>query len=196
MKNPDLEKRLRRAIENARQATSDFDLDTDYVPPAGRGLKPASVLVAVTYGGDLVLTKRAARLKHHAGQIAFAGGRQDETDRDLVHTALREAHEEIGLDPETVTILGQLPAHETVTSYTVTPIIAMVPPEQVYIPEPNEVAEVFTVPLDHVLRLASYRIEGRHWRGQRRDYYTVPYGPFYIWGATARILHGLASSAA
>lgn len=192
----DLKRTLGRAIENARQASSDFDLNPDAVMPEGRVLKSAAVLVAVTQDGQLILTKRAAHLKHHAGQIAFAGGRMDDTDSDLTFTALREAQEEIGLDPADVTVLGELPNHDTVTNYIVTPIIAMIPNDQTFTPEAGEVSEVFTVPLSHVLNLENYRVEGRRWRGQKRFYYTVPYGPYYIWGATARILRGLAEGAA
>ena len=188
----DLKKKLCRCIENAAQATSDFDLNPRVVLPEGRILKPAAVLIAVTESGQLILTKRAAHLKHHPGQIAFAGGRKDDTDRELTHTALREAEEEIGLDPTRATILGQLPCHDTITNYCVTPIVAMVLDDLTFRPEPGEVDEVFTVPLRHVLTPANYRIESRDWRGQKRYYYTVPYGPYYIWGATARILRAMA----
>lgn len=192
----DLKTTLSRMIENVRGASSDFDLNPDVVLPEGRILKPAAVLIAVTEDAQVILTKRSAQLKHHPGQIAFAGGRQDDTDRDLIHTALREAQEEIGLDPAAATVLGELPCHETVTNYSVTPIVAMVPSGLTFTPEPGEVAEVFTTPLAHVLNLSNYRVEGRRWRGQRRQYYTVPYGPYYIWGATARMLRGLAEGAA
>lgn len=193
MQSPDdLKKMLCRTIENVRQASSDFDLNPDVVLPKSRVLKPAAVLVAVTETGDVILTKRAAHLKHHPGQIAFAGGRKDDTDRDLTHTALREAQEEIGLDPSVVTVLGELPSHETVTRYSITPIVAMVPADLKFTPEPGEVEEAFTVPLKHILSPENYRIEGRVWQGQKRHYYTVPFGPFYIWGATARILRGMA----
>lgn len=196
MQSPeDLKYTLCRAIDNVRQASSDFDLNPEYVPPESRVLKPAAVLIAVTDDGQVILTKRSAHLKHHPGQIAFAGGRKDDTDRDLTHTALREAHEEIGLDPASVTILGNLPPHDTVTNYSVTPIVAMIPTGLTFIPEPGEVAEVFSVPLTHLLTLDNYQIEGRRWRGQKRFYYIAPYGPYYIWGATARILRGLAEAA-
>ncbi|WP_375279578.1 CoA pyrophosphatase [Pseudooctadecabacter sp.] len=183
---------LCRAIERVRQASSDFDLNPGVVLPESRVLKEAAVLIAVTEDARLILTKRAAHLKHHPGQIAFPGGRRDDTDRDLTHTALREAEEEIGLDPSRVDILSPLPSHETVTSYAVTPIVAMVPADLGFVSEPGEVAEVFTVPLSHVMNPANFAIEGRRWRGQKRFYYTVPFGPYYIWGATARMLHGLA----
>lgn len=188
----DLKNALCRTVENVRKASSDFDLNPDIVLPEGRVLRPAAVLIAVTTGGDVILTKRSAHLKHHPGQIAFAGGRKDDSDVDLVQAALREAKEEIGLDPTCVDILGALPSHETVTNFAMTPIVAMVPDGMSFIAEPGEVDEVFAVPLSHVLDTANYRIEGRRWRGQKRFYYTVPYGPYYIWGATARILRGMA----
>ena len=116
----------------------------------------------------------------------------DPTDNDLVHTALREAEEEIGLRPTQATIIGELPTHETVTSYSVTPIVALIPDRLSFVAEPGEVSEVFDVPLAHVVDADRYQIEGRRWRGQKRFYYTVPFGPYYIWGATARMLRGLA----
>ena len=81
-----------------------------------------------------------------------------------------------------------LPAHETVTSFQVTPVIAFVRDTFEIVPEPGEVDEVFSVPLDHVLKVQNYLVQSRRWRGQRRHYYVVPYGPYYIWGATARML--------
>ena len=188
----DLRKRLLVAVENARHATSDFDLNPDVVLPADRILKQAAVLIAVSEDGQIVLTKRSAQLKHHPGQIAFAGGRRDDTDRDLLHTATREAREEIGLPEASVDVLGLLPPHETVTNFAVTPILALVPAGQVYLPEPGEVDEVFRVPINHVLSAQNFFVERRRWRGKSRHYYVVPYGPYYIWGATARILRGLA----
>ncbi len=193
MQSPDeLKDKLCRAMKAARQTSSDFDLNPDLVLPVRPALKQAAVLVAVTEDAQLILTKRSTRLKHHPGQIAFPGGRRDETDRDLVHTALREAEEEIGLNPQNVSVLGELPFHETVTNYVATPIVGIVPAGLQYKAEVGEVAEVFTVPLSHVMSVANFAIEGRHWQGTRRHYYTVPYGPYYIWGATARMLRGLA----
>jgi len=194
MQNPDLRKLLCRAVGKARQASSDFDLNPEYEPPQDRVLKPAAVLIAVTQDSKLILTKRSTQLKHHPGQIAFAGGRMDDSDADLAQTALREANEEIGLDPKTVDLIGDLPSHDTVTNYAVTPIVALIPSGSEFSMEPGEVSEVFSVPLSHVLDLKNYRVEGRRWRGKRRHYFTVPYGPYYIWGATARILRGLAEA--
>ena len=140
----------------------------------------------------IILTKRSARLKHHPGQIAFPGGKQDETDADPVDAALREAEEEIGLPRDLVEVLGTMSAHETVTGFMVTPVIGRVTATFNDRPEMGEVDEVFRVPLAHVTDTGRFRIEGRRWRGSIRHYYTVPYGPYYIWGATARILRTLA----
>ncbi|WP_299372781.1 CoA pyrophosphatase [uncultured Tateyamaria sp.] len=173
------------------QASSDFDLNPDVKLAPDRTLRPAAVLAPVlwTEGGyRLILTKRSSALKHHPGQIAFPGGKQDSGDVDLIATALREAQEEIGLPSETVEILGTLAPHETVTSFTVTPVIGLLHGPFDPVPEQGEVAEVFSVPLVHVLTESNFQVQSRRWRGQRRAYYTVPYGPYYIWGATARIL--------
>jgi len=181
--------------------SSDFDLNPSLGSGTGlperRKLRPAGVLVPILCEGParLILTKRSSALKHHPGQIAFPGGKQDAGDADVIAAALREAHEEIGLDQSNVEVLGTLPTHETVTGFVVTPVLARVRAPFTPRPEAGEVAEVFDVPLAHVLTRGSYRIEGRRWRGTRRLYYTVPWGPYYIWGATARILHGLAEEA-
>lgn len=176
-------------------ASSDFDLNPEVKLPEGRKLRAAGVLVAIIMHKDaphVILTKRASNLKHHPGQIAFPGGKQDEGDADVIAAALREADEEVGLKPDQVQVLGTLPAHETVTGFTVTPVLARVTGTFDPIPEPGEVDEVFLVPLSHVTTVARFSIQGRRWRGSRRHYFTVPWGPYYIWGATARILRGLA----
>jgi len=189
---------LRSALARPAQGSSDFDLNPGVVLPENRVLRPAAVLVGITRGQDgarLVLTKRASHLRNHPGQIAFPGGRQDAGDADLVATALREANEEIGLPREAVEVLGALPAHETVTGFLVTPILAEITRDFTPRPDPGEVAEIFAAPLAHVTDPTRFRVERRMWRGTWRNYYIVPWGPYYIWGATARILRGLAERA-
>ncbi len=186
---------LRAAVAQPWEGSSDFDLNPEVVLPENRVLRPAAVLVGVVPAPDrprLILTKRASHLRNHPGQIAFPGGRMDRDDPDLAATALREAEEEIALPPSAVEVLGELPAHETVTGYKVTPILAQINRDFTARPEPGEVAEIFAVPLAHVTDPARFRVERRVWRGTWRNYYIVPWGPYYIWGATARILRGLA----
>lgn len=186
---------LSRALELDGPGSSDFDLNPDTVLPSDRVLRPAAVLIALSQtprGFEVVLTKRSSALKHHPGQIAFPGGKLEASDGSPEAAAMREAEEEIGLPFAQITPFGRLTRHETVTGFTVTPVLATINGTFTPKPDAGEVAEVFSVPLSHLLNTANFRIEGRRWRGQIRHYYAVPYGPYYIWGATARILRVLA----
>jgi 8-oxo-dGTP pyrophosphatase MutT (NUDIX family) len=186
---------LTLALARRAGASSDYDLNPGFVPPEGRILRPAAVLVLVwdrPEGAAIVLTKRASHLQHHPGQIAFPGGKVEAADSGPKESALREAREEIGLPIDRARVIGLLPAHETVTGFSVTPVLAHLTGEFAPVAEAGEVDEVFTVPFGYLADAANYRIESRLWRGQMRRYYAVPYGPYYIWGATARILRGLA----
>lgn len=192
----DLDAKLQAALARPGDDSSDFDLNPDVQLPPGRKLRPAGVLVGITAFDEqpkVVLTKRSSALKHHPGQIAFPGGKQDEGDADVVEAALREAREEVGLPNGAARVIGTLPSHETVTSFRVTPVIAVIDQPFHVTPEPGEVDEAFMTPLAHLIDPANYLIESRRWRGARRHYFSVPYGPYYIWGATARILRGLAA---
>lgn len=186
---------IRDALALPGEASSDFDLNGRQGLAAPESLRPAGVLVPLIERDGVIrviLTKRASHLKHHPGQIAFPGGKLEETDADVTAAALREAHEEIGLPTDLVEVLGYLPTHETVSVFSMTPVVARITGDFTRIPEPGEVEEVFDVPLAHLLDPANYSIQGRRWRGQRREYFVAPFGPYYIWGATARICRVLA----
>lgn len=184
---------IERALARQAPGSSDYDLNPDVRRP-DRPLRPASVLVPLIERGpalNLILTRRAAGLSHHPGQVAFPGGKQDPEDASPLAAALREAKEEIGLDPGKVHVLGALTPHETVTFFNIAPFVAVVPSDFRPVSEPGEVAEVFEVPLDFALDPANLQVHSREWLGQSRAYYTIPYGPHYIWGATARMLKAL-----
>lgn len=187
--------RIETALNAPESASSDYDLNPEITLPNNRVLHPAGVLIGIYDDGAPVvyLTKRASHLKHHPGQIAFPGGKVDSGDPDETAAAIREANEEIGLPTDAVRVLGHLAPHETVTGFNVIPTLVEITRPFDPVADPSEVAEVFTVPLHHVMDPNNYLIESRIWRGSRRKFFTVPYGPYYIWGATARMLYGLAT---
>ncbi len=173
----------------AAPAASDDALDLISAP-----LVAAAVLVPILTGPEpaVLLTKRTAHLRSHAGQISFPGGRIDATDASPEHAALREAEEEIGLDPDCVEVVGRLGAYVTGTGYRITPILGLLPPEPTLSLSAHEVELVFRFPLDVVLDPASPQRRRSHYKGRWREFWVWPHAQYYIWGATAAILVHLA----
>jgi 8-oxo-dGTP pyrophosphatase MutT (NUDIX family) len=157
---------------------------------ARQALEPAAVLLLVVNHPEptVVLTQRTSHLAHHAGQIAFPGGRREGADESPEETALREAEEEIGLDAGRVELLGRLPEYRTGTGFAVTPVVGWVEPPLTYTPDPHEVADVFEVPLAFLMDTANHRYESAFYRGRMRHYWAMPYGERFIWGATAGMI--------
>ena len=157
---------------------------------ARQALEPAAVLLLVVNHPEptVVLTQRTSHLAHHAGQIAFPGGRREGPDETPEDTALREAREEIGLDARRVELLGRLPEYRTGTGFAVTPVVGWAEPPMSFRPDPHEVADVFEVPLAFLLDPRNHRYESAFYRGRLRHYWAMPYGERFIWGATAGMI--------
>jgi 8-oxo-dGTP pyrophosphatase MutT (NUDIX family) len=154
----------------------------------------AAVLLPIVLRPEptVLLTLRTPHLSTHSGQIAFPGGKVDETDAGAVAAALREAQEEIGLGAQFVEVLGQLPIYVTGSAFHVTPVVALISPDVVLTPNPFEVADVFEVPLAYLMNPAHHRHHQTMWQGVQREWLSMPYQDAtterYIWGATAGML--------
>jgi 8-oxo-dGTP pyrophosphatase MutT (NUDIX family) len=187
---------LRRALERIAAQPADGliaygeeILDELSTPPT-----PAAVLVPVVLGPSpgILLTKRTAHLKKHAGQVSFPGGRIDPEDAHAEAAALREAREEIDLDTDRVEVLGRMADYVTGTGFRITPILGLLPPGMAYRPAPDEVEAVFELPIGTLLDPAAPRREFHPVRGRDREYWVWPHDRYFIWGATAAILKHLA----
>jgi 8-oxo-dGTP pyrophosphatase MutT (NUDIX family) len=157
-------------------------------------LTPAAVLFPIVLreaAPTVLLTQRTAHLKDHAGQIAFPGGRVEASDNSPVDTALRETEEEIGLARGHVEVLGYLPEYRTGTGFRVTPVVALVRPPFTLTLDAFEVAEAFEVPLAFLLDPANHQRHSLHYRGALRQYFAMPWGDYFIWGATAGMIRSL-----
>ena len=181
--------------DHAADAYGDHRLNPDLKHMIVRdGLHDAAVLVPVVdhrEGATIILTERSSRLRSHSGQIAFPGGRIDPTDASPEQAALREAEEEIGLDPSLVEVVGRMPDYVTGSGYRIRPILSVVRPGFLLTLNVDEVEDAFEVPLSFLMDPANHRRESRIWQGRERFYYTMPYGERFIWGVTAGILHML-----
>jgi 8-oxo-dGTP pyrophosphatase MutT (NUDIX family) len=153
---------------------------------------PAAVLIAITDRDDpgLILTVRREHLRTHAGQIAFPGGRVDDGEEPIA-AALREAHEELGLDPALVELAGRLDDYRTVTGYVVAPIIGIIPPDLALAPHEHEVADWFEAPFSHLLDPANHQLQTAVFAGRERRYWQIEWNGRHIWGATAAMLINL-----
>jgi 8-oxo-dGTP pyrophosphatase MutT (NUDIX family) len=182
-----LAERLARPVpESARGMSDGFRLPGREGEPT-----PAAVLVPLVNrpeGLQVLLTQRSAALADHAGQISFPGGRIEPGDASHAAAALREATEEIGLSHERVDVLGELATYETVTGYRVAPVVGWIEPPVALKPDPIEVSDVFEVPLSFLLDPENQKRHFRMIGTLRRDYWAMPYGDRYIWGATAAML--------
>ena len=140
----------------------------------------------------LLLTLRSVHLPSHAGQIALPGGKLDASDANAVAAALRETHEEIGIEPERIEVLGTLPEYVTGTAFVITPVVGLLAPGFELRPNPGEVDDVFEVPLDFLMDPANHRRHAWDWEGAVREWYSMPYDDAgqerFIWGATAGML--------
>lgn len=153
---------------------------------------PAAVLIGVTDRTEpgVILTVRREHMRTHAGQVAFPGGRIDPGE-DAVSAALREAWEELGLEPQSAEVVGEVDTYRTVTGYVVTPVLAVVAPDQPLSPHEHEVADWFEAPLGFVLDPANQQMKSALFRGRERHYYEIVWNDRRIWGATAAMLVNL-----
>lgn len=190
----DLTERLKTRLKRAAGTRSDYDLSPALRPEAPARLKPAAVLVPIVMRAPepmLLLTRRADHLAAHAGQIGFPGGRIEAGDASPIDAALREAREEIGLEPNFVTVIGRLDDYETSTGFRITPVVALVRPGFTLRLDRREVAEAFEVPLAFLMEPKNHARHRAVWRGRAREFYALPYDGYYIWGATAGMIVNL-----
>jgi len=176
---------------------SDFDLNPEMRPERTRELKQAAVLISIIAretGPTVLLTRRADTLNSHTGQVAFPGGRLDPGET-AVEAALREADEEVGLDPGRVRLIGLMDPYETGSRFCVTPVVGVVEPPFELRLNPDEVADVFETPWDFLMDVGNHRQDSMVWNGAERWYWAIPWDDAgterYIWGATAGMIRSL-----
>ena len=180
-------------LRDALATSSGADLLVgDMVEHDPLGGTPAAVLIAITDRAEpgVVLTVRREHMRTHAGQVAFPGGRIDPGE-DAISAALREAHEEILLDPAAVEVVGTIETYRTVTNYRVTPVIGAIPPDLQLEPHEHEVADWFEAPLDYLLSPHNQQHKSALFQGRERHYYEIVWNERRIWGATAAMIVNL-----
>ncbi|MFW2354217.1 CoA pyrophosphatase [Hydrogenophaga sp.] len=182
---------LRQLFANPPQWTPELVREIKF---ANRAPAHAAVMLPLVMRDELtlLLTQRTARLSTHSGQIALPGGKIDPTDADATAAALRETFEEIGIEPERIEVLGTLPVYVTGTSFIVTPVVGLVEPGFELVPNPDEVDDVFEVPLSFLMNPLHHRRHAFDFEGVVREWYSMPYQDGdqerFIWGATAGML--------
>ncbi|MFK4823647.1 CoA pyrophosphatase [Paenochrobactrum sp. BZR 588] len=187
--------RARGFLAENERPSGDHVLNPDIAATmTGLKLRDAAVLVPVVDRGDhtnVILTLRNAALRSHSGQIAFPGGTVDKEDPSIMAAALREADEEIGLKPHFAETLTQMPRYLSGSGFSITPVLAIIDPDAPLQANPDEVADIFEVPLAFLMNPANHNKESRMMNGRERFYYTMPYRKRFIWGITAGIIRGI-----
>ena len=186
--------RLRLDPVEGRQRLSEGG-DIEFLDAQGiENIRAAAVLVGLIprpEGPTVLLTHRPDTMPTHPGQVAFPGGKVDPADADEVEAALREANEEVGVDPHSVRLIGRGAPYITGTAFRIVPVIGVLPADFVAKPDPEEVADVFETPLSFLFNGANHHRQKTHWRGQIRHYFEMPYEGHRIWGVTAGIIRAL-----
>jgi 8-oxo-dGTP pyrophosphatase MutT (NUDIX family) len=159
-----------------------------------REYRAAAVLIPITDRTEpgVILTQRPDFLRSHAGQVAFPGGKIDDSDASAIDAALREAEEELGLPRDQVTILGEADIYHSGSGYRIAPIVGIIPPDLPLTPNPEEVEDWFEVPLAFLLNPKNLEKREATWQGQNRQYYDMDWQGRRIWGVTAGIIANLA----
>jgi 8-oxo-dGTP pyrophosphatase MutT (NUDIX family) len=173
-----------------KPARSDYDFDPANRPLQSAQLTPAAVLLPIVMRSEptVLFTERSAKLAKHAGQVSFPGGRAEPDDESLIRTALRETQEETGIDASFISVAGFLEAYETGTGFAILPVVGLLKEGFALVPNTDEVAEIFEVPLAFLLDPANRQKDQAEWKGRLRHFYAFRYNGHYIWGATAAML--------
>ena len=186
-----LKDRLARLHAEGHAAQIEHRDETDF---AAQDLRPAAVLAAITERADrpgFLLIHRPSNMRSHPGQVAFPGGKIDPGET-AEEAALREAYEELGIQPRDVHLIGASDTYRTGSGYAITPVIAVVPPDLVLNPSPTEVAQWFEAPVDFVFDSANHTHHSAFWQGRERRYIEIMWQEHRIWGVTAGIIANLA----